>query len=325
VNRVGELLGWALDQECWKMTKEAKIGLVVGLGVILLIGVLLSNYLGEASTSAPAKMAELPIGASYRNRVMGETGVPGGQGAGQGAAGVQPPVQGGNQPTNLVLGYAAVNVPASERSQTGGEGAVVTGAVTPQADGRVAISVLPPGEVPTFQGSDSRSGSGVVGSGGTGASNNVAAVKPVSGEEYVIAPGDTLTKIAKKEYKSAKAEDLQRIVAANPGMLKDVKTMLVAGKKLLIPEMLKATVPVAGAGVSGAAIPATKVGSGQVSGGGPAAGATRWYMVASGDTLEKIARKLGAKDTAGFVKQVSALNKIRDPRGLKVGMKLRVP
>ena len=29
------------------MTREAKIGMLTGLGVIVLIGVLLSNYLGE--------------------------------------------------------------------------------------------------------------------------------------------------------------------------------------------------------------------------------------------------------------------------------------
>ena len=53
------------------MTREAKIGMLTGLGVILLIGVLLSNYLGTGTGPAPtARMAPLSIGAGYRQEVM---------------------------------------------------------------------------------------------------------------------------------------------------------------------------------------------------------------------------------------------------------------
>ena len=70
------------------MTREAKIGMLTGLGVIVLIGVLLSEYLGDgrgpttamASTSGgptrPQQMAPLPIGSAYRQQVMDPVGVP---------------------------------------------------------------------------------------------------------------------------------------------------------------------------------------------------------------------------------------------------------
>ena len=54
------------------MTREAKIGLLTGLGVIVLIGVLLSEYLGGPTAGAPGasnRMAPLPVSAAYRERV----------------------------------------------------------------------------------------------------------------------------------------------------------------------------------------------------------------------------------------------------------------
>ena len=46
------------------MTREAKIGMLTGLGVIVLIGVLLSEYLGGGShttgMTATGRMAALP-------------------------------------------------------------------------------------------------------------------------------------------------------------------------------------------------------------------------------------------------------------------------
>ena len=61
------------------MTREAKIGMLTGLGVIVLVGVLLSEYLGApaGATSTTGRMASLPLGQSYRNEVMQPVGVPG--------------------------------------------------------------------------------------------------------------------------------------------------------------------------------------------------------------------------------------------------------
>ena len=59
----------------------------------------------------------------------------------------------------------------------------------------------------------------------------------VASKSYVIAKGDTLAKISTKFYQNAKVENEKKIVAANPGQLKDVTTMLVVGKTLVIPDV----------------------------------------------------------------------------------------
>src|SRR3954470_10366383 len=67
------------------MTREAKIGMLTGLGVIVLIGVLLSEYLGDAAGGvggpgtgavATGRMAPLPVGTAYRHEVMQPVAVP---------------------------------------------------------------------------------------------------------------------------------------------------------------------------------------------------------------------------------------------------------
>src|SRR3954469_19784621 len=71
------------------MTKEAKIGMLTGLGVIVLIGVLLSQYLGDKNMTGgvanvpTGRMAPLPVGAAYREQVTSPIGVPAMAPAGQ--------------------------------------------------------------------------------------------------------------------------------------------------------------------------------------------------------------------------------------------------
>ena len=121
----------------------------------------------------------------------------------------------------------------------------------------------------------------------------------------MIAAGDTLAKIAYKFYHSSKGEAVGRIVAANPKVLKDEKTMLVAGKKLMIPN---APVVAKAAPAVAAVTPVKKPVMIHQPGGATAGSATGMdeaktidapvkkaatvYVVASGDTLEKIAKKL---------------------------------
>src|ERR1043165_1995914 len=69
------------------MTREAKIGMLTGLGVIVLIGVLLSNYLGK---NPSPRMASLPIGASYREQITQPVGVSSSPGEARGQAGIVP-------------------------------------------------------------------------------------------------------------------------------------------------------------------------------------------------------------------------------------------
>jgi LysM repeat protein len=119
-------------------------------------------------------------------------------------------------------------------------------------------------------------------------------VAPVGGSEYVVAKGDSLAKIAKKNGVTLKA-----LQAANPGV---VPTKLKVGQKLAIPAGGKTS--------ADAATPS-------VAAGGDTGGAT--YTVKSGDTLTKIAKKNGTT-----VKAIEAANGLTTTK-IKVGQKLKIP
>jgi LysM repeat protein len=329
------------------MTREAKIGMLTGLGVIVLIGVLLSNYLGAdgRGMSPTGRMAELPLGAAYRQEVTEPVGVPG---VARQESGVSAPMV-----------AAAVAIPAGVPSMPAAKGSTdISGApamtsgpvvgqpVMPVPAGTVQAAAAPSEmNVPTLQLAEANAGQEAVyvpGQAKAGAVPGLTFTKDatpaaVSGQEYVVAPGDTLGKIAYKFYHSSKGEAVGRIVAANPKVLKDEKTMLVAGKKLMIPN---APVPVKGAPVVAAVAPVKKTPvvihqpGGAVAAAGtdeaktidaPVKKVATVYVVASGDTLEKIAKKLAPGHVSEMEKKLAAANGIKDPTGLKVGQKLKVP
>lgn len=116
-----------------------------------------------------------------------------------------------------------------------------------------------------------------------------------AGTEYVVVAHDTMGKIAKKNGVSLKS-----LMAANPGV---VPTKLKVGQKLTIP-----------ASTSGAA-PMTSATTSSV---GNDSGA-QVYVVKSGDTLSKIARKYGTT-----VKAIQTENNLVTTR-ITVGKKLKLP
>jgi LysM repeat protein len=126
----------------------------------------------------------------------------------------------------------------------------------------------------------------------------VAPVEPLApaagGSEYVVAKGDSLAKIAKKNGVTLKA-----LQAANPGV---VPTKLKVGQKL--------TIPAGGKTSADTAAPS-------VAAGGDTGGAS--YTVKSGDTLTKIAKKNGT--TAKAIQSANGLTTTK----IKVGQKLKIP
>jgi LysM repeat protein len=122
-------------------------------------------------------------------------------------------------------------------------------------------------------------------------------VAPAAGAEYVVVQGDTLAKIAKAQGVTLK--DLQ---AANPG---------VDPKKLKIKQKL--TIPAKTEAVSAAPGATATAGSPDTGG--------KEYVVKSGDTLSKIAKKNGVT-----LKALRAANpKIATTDHIKVGDKLVIP
>jgi LysM repeat protein len=123
--------------------------------------------------------------------------------------------------------------------------------------------------------------------------------QPSNGAEYVVAQGDTFSKIASKVKVPMAA-----VIAANPGV---EPTKLRPGQKLHIPPappvMASAATP---AGTSIAA-PATSAGGEQV------------YTVKSGDNLIKIGGQFGVS-----VKAIRSANSLKTD-SIRVGQKLKIP
>jgi nucleoid-associated protein YgaU len=169
-----------------------------------------------------------------------------------------------------------------------------------------------------------------------------------TGEQYVIAKGDGLGKITAHFYKSNTAENRQRIIAANPGIMKDGQPFLIAGKTLIIPGAAATTPTVA----RSAAQPVTlKVDSRKPAGPGvviglPGSGKTsdkvaekaatpakapapvaeaKIYVVKDGDTLTKIAKKIDAAHYPAVMKKIEAANGISDPKAIQPGDSLKLP
>ena len=114
--------------------------------------------------------------------------------------------------------------------------------------------------------------------------------QPPAGVEYVVAKGDTLAIIARKNHLTVKA-----LEAANPGV---VPTKLRIGQKLVLP-------------AGSAAAPAAAVNS-------TGAGVSS-YVVKSGDTLMRIAKTHGTT-----VKAIQSENNLATTK-INVGQKLKIP
>lgn len=335
------------------MTREAKIGMLTGLGVIVAIGVLLSEYLGDRNTGptavpmATGKMAPLPVGESYRQQQMSPVSVPAMTPAG---GGERTQLAGGGEISSPIATGSGQMPPTMFATDASNAGPSQSGPVTPIAAGSTLMDGQSSGGPPTFTVLDTVPVKKTMADGGKPAA--------VVGTTYTIQGGDTLAKIAKKFYNSTKNSDMARIVAANPGVLKDATSMLAVNKKILIP-----TAPAALAAPVVPAVAAKPVDPGLVSvpGGaatdvvpipgvvqppkkdGPVAGGgggtiapkgglipdsavkTTTYVVQAGDTLEKIARRIAPSKVTETVTKLTSLNSIKDPSKLKVGQTLKVP
>jgi nucleoid-associated protein YgaU len=372
------------------MTREAKIGMLTGLGVIVLIGVLLSEYLGDnkvvgtmaAGIGGPAaaggsrgtgaggstgRMAALPVGAEYRQQVMEPIGVPG---MARGDAPVAGGTGTGETFAPVVTAFGPVPAFAEGRAADpvimAANGPTVTQPVVPVLAGPApADTAFAAANPPTISGEPAREApvsltTPVKAPAGPAAAAKAASASntpAVSGTTYVIAAGDNLAKIAKKFYNSSKESDVKRIVAANPGVLKDANTPLMVGKKLTIPTVAAvstaSSVPTAAKAAKPTAAPvvAKKAEPGLIQMPGSldtqtpvedvvpskssalvpvvkkeaVTAGTKSYVVQSGDTLEKIAKKLAPSKAAEYAEKMKALNGVKDPHGLKIGQKLKLP
>lgn len=242
------------------MTREAKIGMLTGLGVIVLIGVLLSEYLGDArsmsgplasalvgtgvppTASATGRMAELPVGAQYRQQVLEPIGVPGMARADAPLTGMQSPGAPAGMMVNVPPAFAREPAISQVELPLADAGPTISAPVAPIAMGRSPVEERrgPGSGPPTISVQESRAVTAVAMMEAAPLPQQTATPRPASpvpGRTYVIAAGDSLAKIAKKFYASSKLSDVNRIVAANPVILKNAESTLHVGKTLTIPNV----------------------------------------------------------------------------------------
>jgi nucleoid-associated protein YgaU len=305
------------------MTRETKIGLLVGLAFIIVIGILLSDHM--TSTTEPAKAPLSVAGGNVRESVA----APSGQ-AGQPTAAVATGVA-VNAPAQPVLTQQEVATPSRPAVQNIQVGpgpsaapapspitinqtaqaappaqAPVQVTQTPPAAGAAAeppVTFVPPaqpqrGAVHPIQGIAAKYGEDVVVFGEAGAAGAARSGAPVPMSplrEYKAQPGDSLSKLASKYMGSASKANREAIVRANPSLQQN-PDKIVAGRTYFLPAPVAAansdagTAGIASPQAAGTVIPpAAPTVPTAVPAAAPAADNFNWYTVKENDNLWKIA------------------------------------
>jgi nucleoid-associated protein YgaU len=270
------------------MTRETKIGLLVGLAFIVVVGILLSDHFRGTMDVAPAGLDR--VGANARQAVNAP-----------GSSWSNPPAV--VTPSD-VAPHGLVQTPPDIDGQ---HSPVVVEANPPQPQSATQITGTPLAIVAEKQGEDLIPADQSVG-------QLPKAVPPPSNDQtYVAQPGDTLSRMAAKLLGANTKKNRQAIIAANP-TLQDDPNKIIAGESY--------TIPVAGA----AGTPMAAAASGNAVSSSSTAQASQWsYTVKSGDTLWGIATgQLGDPSTIDAIKELNE-DQLHGGNTLRPGMKLRLP
>jgi nucleoid-associated protein YgaU len=141
-----------------------------------------------------------------------------------------------------------------------------------------------------------------------------APTPPGSPRTYQIAKGDTIAKIARREFGSNDPRTIATLLAANPA-LRGRETRLTVGQEIALPapaalqQALGARV-LAGTGLAGSA--AT-----------PATAEPHWYTIRPNDSLASIAQRY-LKDKRRWP-EIAAANTALDPRKMLPGTRIKLP
>jgi nucleoid-associated protein YgaU len=315
------------------MTRETKIGLLVGLAFIIIVGILLGDSVRHATDVQPASLPQ--VAQNVRNAVT-TPGTP-----------VTAPItmqsQGGTQnatPQQTVLtreevlrpqnggvviigpGSASTlqsNTQVGSRGNETSDGAADSGTPPRNVNPNDARTINDPLHQLALQNGEqlvplgSRPGENTTPR-PTRPDNTVALAR--GGKSYQAGPGDSLGKIAAKFYGSSAKPLRDAIVAANPS-LKANPDRILAGQTYTIPAIETAAAPVPTQPAP--PLPASRGGSGAT------APTEYWYTVKESDNLWRIARdQVG---DPGAVAALKELNKevLKGGETVRINMKLKLP
>lgn len=335
------------------MTRETKIGLLVGLAFIIVIGILLSDHLTSSTEPPPATLA------NAGNTVLQTVNTPGSSTAAQARplsapdhvqpdrtvptiADLEPrpqPVQivqvgpGGSQQTPPIT-IQSQSDPAAAESRSREQSAPIV--MTPQQMPRIP-DYDAPNDAPLITHAPApvesalahvaeQTGERLVrlDSSGRAAADTTPPTWTqalTGGQEYKAEAGDSVSRMAQKFYGSNTKTHRDAIVAANPSLQKNPDRVIV-GHTYMIPsprEVASATARQPQPQQQPAQPRPVPTSTGET-----VASATEyWYTVKENDSLWKIAQEqLG---NAGAVAAIKELNQIQDENRIFVGMKIKLP
>ncbi len=320
------------------MTRETKIGLLVGLAFIIVIGILLSDHLTSSTEPPSAPMSN--AGSIVRAAVN----TPGA--AQHAAAQVVPPQVQPNQPVRSAEDFqprpqpvkiVEVNTPTqnepvtitspntdplpSQRPNNGASAPDQVAQYNPVQQITEPAKAVPPSRtsdpvMTRLNAEAQKFGQAIIPVGG-----NPQPQQPAAMSKYKVEPGDTLSKIATKVYGTSSKAVLTAIIEANPN-LKDNPNLVIEGRTYNIPQFN--TKPGASAPDSSTTIVLNPVKPQLAQAPSkPEPGAT--YIVEEGDNLTRIAQdQCGAADAVAAIKELNR-EMLKGGDIIRPGMKLKLP
>lgn len=321
------------------MTRETKIGLLVGLAFIIVIGILLSDHM--TSTTQPPQAALADAAPNVRESVTAPAPV----NPGPARVVSVPPIT----PTNTVLTQGELRPQAPPVAQV-----VIGGPANQQSGAPIVIRqdappVIPTKDTtipPTEPGTALEQWANTAKPAGPSDAKAQAAAAPAGKQrEYVAQAGDSLSRIASKLMGSSSKANRDAIIKANPSLQKN-PDIVVEGRKYMIPVAATAAAtpaaPATPSTVGPTGIPDTVAVTPHdgktkpipvtelveplpASASTPAKAGEYWYTVKENDNLWKIANEqLGSGNSW---QQIKELNKdvLKGGETVHINMKLRLP
>jgi LysM repeat protein len=333
------------------MTRETKIGLLVGLAFIIVIGILLSDQLMRSTEPPAAPLAsvadtvrrgtatpapvnppvtrvetprdvtpenQVPMREEVVNRAPPVTFVEVRPGANTGNTGIVAvgPVVGGNEAVMRNL-----EAQAQSRNANNNPGPIArtndTNTRPNPSDGRTIADVAAQhGE--TLLGPDGqplRTANTLLGNSGTNAGNSTALPRPANPYKQVKAEsGDSLSRLASRHMGANTKANRDAIIKANPSLAADPNKIII-GQTYNIPAPAAAT-------------PSPAVASNDRGNPSPAPTPTQteyWYTVKQGDSLWKIAaEQCGDANAVAAIKELNR-ETLKGGDTVQLNMKLRLP
>lgn len=333
------------------MTRETKIGLLVGLAFIIVIGILLSDYNRLETQQAPL------YGAMHN--VQESTAAPGANDANRGEVAVVPPPTHQAAPRQPVLTREEVNGSRADKPSTvivvrpgignplppeehhrnsdadnstpddGGNGTqVVVGPgkdanSEPESNGSRDV----PQDINTVANQNHEElvplnqHNSPSGNNGSAVATHNTTAQPEAGQHYTAAAGDTLSKLAGRFMGGNTKANRDALVKANPSLQKN-PNVIVVGRVYVIPGGTGATAAAASNDKPRPTPPAAPVATNDKP---SLSGAQYWYTVKENDSLWKIAQdQLGDGNAWAAIKE---LNKdlLKGKEDVRPNMRLRLP